>query len=676
MMTFRLRIGTKLAASAALAVLLTGAIVANDHLANSTVSALAIASRNAWRVQQHIITALFELRAVQNFSAAIRDANKTEEVRNSVDGLRPRALASQEQLQAAAGLATEVEHKDALARARTLVAEYTTTLESFASAKDKVLAARSKREQNLDTWIKEFKAIMNLAAIADLPNRPEITLLLAQANSHYKDAGIASMQSADGTDGQMVQQASEAAANAAEMLKRARMVLADEKMIAKVEELQSIVSAFKEIIPELSNASTVLARVITAEAQPKRVEVETLLPKIAEAANRQVDVSDAAAAAAAQDGDRVSLIVGLLVLVVLVGSAVLSMVSIARPVRRIGAVLLELAGGNRAVEIPGTTRSDEIGEAARAAQTFKENLVRIETMEREQKEAEQRAAAQRKAEMHKLADEFETAVGGIVQSVSSSSIELEAAADTLTKTADTTHRLAGSVAAASEQASANVQSVASAAEEMTSSIAQIARQVQDSAKIANQAVAQAQQTDARIGQLSHAAQRIGDVVKLITAIAEQTNLLALNATIEAARAGEAGRGFAVVANEVKALAGQTAKATDEISTHVAGMQAATEDSVAAIKQIGGTIAHISEIASTIAAAAEEQGVTTQEIARSVHQAAQGTSQVASNIGDVNKGAAETGSASSQLLASARALSTEGSKLKIEVENFLASVRAG
>jgi len=204
---------------------------------------------------------------------------------------------------------------------------------------------------------------------------------------------------------------------------------------------------------------------------------------------------------------------------------------------------------------------------------------------------------------------------------------------------------------------------------------EISRQVQESAKISGEAVKQARDTDARINALSQAAGRIGDVVKLITAIAEQTNLLALNATIEAARAGEAGRGFAVVASEVKQLASQTAKATDEISTQIAGMQTATQESVAAIKEIGGTIARISEIASTIAAAVEEQGAATQEIARNVGEAAKGTAQVASNITDVNRGAGETGSASSQVLSSAQSLSSESNHLKAEVDKFLSTVRA-
>ncbi len=349
---------------------------------------------------------------------------------------------------------------------------------------------------------------------------------------------------------------------------------------------------------------------------------------------------------------------------------------IVRPVSGLTGGMKDLAGGNFDVVLPGLGRADEVGEMARAVETFKVLLAEKAKREAEEKmQADARAAADRKATMHKLADEFQVAVGNIVDTVSSASTELEAAAGTLMKTAEVTQSLSGAVAAASEQASANVQSVASATEEMTSSVNEISRQVQESAKIAGDAVKQAQQTDNRINELSQAAGRIGDVVKLITAIAEQTNLLALNATIEAARAGEAGRGFAVVASEVKALAAQTGKATEEIGTQIAGMQSATKDSVAAIKEIGGTIGRISEIASTIAAAVEEQGAATQEIARNVGEAAKGTTQVANNITDVNRGATETGSASSQVLSSAQSLSGESNHLKLEVEKFLSTVRA-
>jgi methyl-accepting chemotaxis protein len=348
---------------------------------------------------------------------------------------------------------------------------------------------------------------------------------------------------------------------------------------------------------------------------------------------------------------------------------------ITRPLGGMTAAMQRLAEGDRAIEIPAQDRADEIGAMAGAVRVFKDKIIEAEQLRAERADAEQRAGEQRKAEMHRLADSFEAAVGNIVGAVSSAATELEATATTLTHTADITQQLSGSVAAASEEASANVQSVASATDEMAASVNEISRQVQESSNIARAAVKQAEKTDGQITELSHAAQRIGDVVKLITAIAEQTNLLALNATIEAARAGEAGRGFAVVAQEVKALAAQTAKATDEIGTQIGSMQAATQESVAAIKEIGGTINRISEIASTIAAAVEEQGAATQEIARNVQHAAHGTTQVAANIGDVNKGAGETGLASAQVLSFAQALSAEGSNLKTEVDKFLATVRA-
>ena len=348
---------------------------------------------------------------------------------------------------------------------------------------------------------------------------------------------------------------------------------------------------------------------------------------------------------------------------------------IAGPMAKLVMALQRLAKGEEAA-IAGAERGDEIGETARAVEGIKVMLA-----EKAQREAEERAAqdrnlaARRKAEMTKLADHFETAVGEIVETVSSASTELEASATTLTSAAETAQQLATAVASASEEASTNVQAVASATEEMGASIGEIGRQVQESSRISGEAVGQARKTDERITKLAQAASRIGDVTQLITSIAEQTNLLALNATIEAARAGEAGKGFAVVAQEVKQLASQTAKATSEISGQIAEMQAATQESVVAIKEISGTIGRISEIGTSIASAVEEQGAATQEITRNVQQAAAGTTEVASNITNVSRGAAETGSASSQVLSSAQSLANESNRLKLEMAKFLASVRA-
>ena len=348
---------------------------------------------------------------------------------------------------------------------------------------------------------------------------------------------------------------------------------------------------------------------------------------------------------------------------------------IAKPIRAVVELLQQLAAGKYDVGISGEERGDEVGDVAKTAVVFRENgLARIR-MEREQKEAEVRAAAQRRTDMLQLADGFERAVGEIVETVSSASTELEASASTLTSTAERSQELTTVVASASEEASTNVQSVASATEELSSSVNEISRQVQESARMASEAVGQARHTNERVGELSKAAARIGDVVELINTIAGQTNLLALNATIEAARAGEAGRGFAVVASEVKALAEQTAKATGEIGQQISSIQAATQESVGAIREISGTIERLSEISSTIAAAVEQQGAATQEISRNVQQAAQGTQQVSANITDVQRGAGETGSASTQVLSAAQSLSTDSNRLKLEVGKFLSSVRA-
>ncbi len=296
-------------------------------------------------------------------------------------------------------------------------------------------------------------------------------------------------------------------------------------------------------------------------------------------------------------------------LVLLVTLAVSMFVTrgITRPLQRMTVTMNDLAGGKLDVEVPGIGRRDEVGEMAKAVEIFKSNAVARQTLEAEQKEAEARGVARRKADMNKMADDFESAVGEIVETVSAASTRLEASAGTLTSTAEHAQELTTTVAAASEEASTNVQSVASATEEMASSINEIGRQVQELARMAGDAVGQARTTNDRVSELSKAAARIGDVVELINTIAGQTNLLALNATIEAARAGEAGRGFAVVASEVKALAEQTAKATGEIGLQVNGIQAATQDLVNAIKEISGTIEKLSEISSAIAAAVEAAG---------------------------------------------------------------------
>jgi methyl-accepting chemotaxis protein len=362
-----------------------------------------------------------------------------------------------------------------------------------------------------------------------------------------------------------------------------------------------------------------------------------------------------------------AIVVGIAVSLVLVRDVSNGIASIVEPMQA-------LAQGELTAHVPHQGERTEIGAMADTLQVFKKALVAKKTAdEAAAKDAE--AKIERGRRVDNITREFESMIGEIVNTVSSASSQLEASAGTLSSTAQRSKELATTVSAASEEATANVQSVASSTEEMASSITEISRRVQESARMANEAVGQARSTTDRVSELSKAATRIGDVVELINTIAGQTNLLALNATIEAARAGEAGRGFAVVASEVKALAEQTAKATGEIGQQITGIQAATHESVNAIKEISGTIEKLSEISSTIASAVEEQGAATQEISRNVQQAAQGTQQVSVNITDVQRGASETGAASSQVLSAAKSLSGDSGRLRAEVSKFLTSVRA-
>src|SRR5882672_2457419 len=348
---------------------------------------------------------------------------------------------------------------------------------------------------------------------------------------------------------------------------------------------------------------------------------------------------------------------------------------VTKPLTSVTASLTAIAEGNSDVEIDCHERMDEIGEIARTVAVFKNNSIERRRLREEQTAAAAAAIEQRKAELRAFVDEFQASVGGTLDKVLNSSGEFERVARQLTETARTTAGLSGQSAGASETASEHVRTAAVASDELSNSIAEITRRVQESNGIAADAVKQAAATDQRIAELSEAGARIGDVVKLITSIAEQTNLLALNATIEAARAGDAGRGFAVVAQEVKTLAGQTAKATEEIGSQIANMQLATRESVGAIKAIGQTIERISDIATSISGAVEQQRAATQNIAQSVRSAASGTADVVSNIRNAAQGAEETGESSNRMFTSAKALSAESLRLKAEVDKFLDGMRA-
>jgi methyl-accepting chemotaxis protein len=525
-------------------------------------------------------------------------------------------------------------------------------------------------------------------AYADLVKRVDTSTVVvaraAQRAETYRQAAFELLtETTDAGNARLLKVTQESSARVLENLGNVRKDVPEEaaEIDRQVDILKKAFAACKPVIEYA--ATTTTAEDNAKAAQRMRAECNGAVQDAVAAQIALVDHMTAFAKARADEQHDLAASEIREALIIAVVSAVVGMAialavgifGIGRPLGALVALLQRMAKGE-AVEMTGLGRKDEIGDTARAIEAVKQML-----QEKAREEADARirqdkiVAEQRNADMHKLADSFETAVGEIIEGVSSASTELEASAGTLTHTAEQGQRLATAVAAASEEAATNVQSVATATEELSSSVNEISRQVQGSARIANEAVEQARRTNARMSELSHAAARIGDVLELINTIAGQTNLLALNATIEAARAGEAGRGFAVVASEVKALAEQTARATEEIGQQISGIQGATQESVDAIKQISGTIEQLSEISSTIASAVEEQGAATQEISRNVQQAAQGTQEVSSNVTDVQRGATETGTASAQVLSAAQSLSADSNRLKLEVGRFLDTVRA-
>lgn len=466
--------------------------------------------------------------------------------------------------------------------------------------------------------------------------------------------------------------------NLAKALKAYEPLVSSEEEHAYLREFSKLSGEYRsgvdQVLALVHNSQDKAARELNRKVNLIGVKTDELLQKAVSLNNAGALAANDRAAATYDLAFKA--VLGLLGIAVVVGfgAAFLVVRNVTTGIASIVAPMQSLGKGDLTAAVPHQGEKTEIGAMADALQVFKQALI-------DKRDADAAAAAdaeekiRRGERVNAITKSFENMIGEIVEMVSSASIELEAAAGTLTATAAHSQQLSAVVASASSEASCNVQSVASATEELTSSVNEISRQVQQSAGIAGEAVEQARATNHRIGELAKAASRIGDVVELINTIAGQTNLLALNATIEAARAGEAGRGFAVVASEVKALAEQTARATGEISQHISGMQTATDESVDAIREIGDTISRMSEISSAIASAVEEQGAATQEIARNVQHAAHGTSQVSSNIADVERGATETGSASSQVLAAAQSLSSESTRLKTEVGKFLDAVRA-
>jgi methyl-accepting chemotaxis protein len=417
-------------------------------------------------------------------------------------------------------------------------------------------------------------------------------------------------------------------------------------------------------------------QIFNAESKPIYAQASEILGKLVDAKVQESNDASASANAAVQATIRNSLVAAAIAALFGLAAVIFFERTVLRAIDVITRRMATLAQGDHAAPIVGAERRDEVGAMAKALAVFRDGMIETERLRADQESNRLKTEAERRAAMLALAHRFEQSVGGVVSAVTASADELQVTAQSMTAIAEETARQSQTVANASEEMTQNVQTVASATEELSASIGEITGQMSESTRIVGQAVTQAADTNGKVKSLAEAAQKIGDVVRLINDIAGQTNLLALNATIEAARAGEAGKGFAVVASEVKTLATQTGKATDEIADQVRAIQEATQSSVEAIGGIASTIGRVSEISTVIASAVEEQGSATQEISRNVQQAAMGATEVSSNIGGVTTAAQQTGSAASQVLASAGELAKNGATLRREVDEFLRTVRAG
>jgi len=673
-MSLRLTIGAKLGISAAVGILLAGTIVVAQVVVGSRIEESTALVRNQQAIEKLSLQSNIVLRRMQAYTKDIRLTLDPAEVERLAAALTTDRAESAKLLGEAADLASLPANKERLQKIAGLLDAYAAASLEIAQIRKVEVVSHNSRDEVATQWGAPAEAVERALEMA--PDVAQMHAVLAGIDDDFQFMRANSWRYTTSRDPALLAAIHEAAARGKAGFAALRAGVAGVPSAAsRVDALAQTFDAYVVKLDEALPLTEKLNQIVEQRTLPTAAEAITLVREAIGVANKRVEEAQADAISAEEFGNTVIYgMVGLLILV-LVGSAIYAIFGIARPLAAMTRAMELIGRGELATTIPSATRGDELGEQAKVLGVFRDGLAEAKRLREETARLEVEAAAKRKADMLALAEQFEAAVGKIVEMVSSAATELQAAAQSLTATSEETAAQAAAVAAAAEEAATNVQTVAAAVEELAASASEIGQQVSQSTLVASRAVGEAGETNSRMTSLRADADKIGAIVGLIGDIAAQTNLLALNATIESARAGEAGKGFAVVAQEVKSLAEQTSKATAEISAQIGGMQGSTEDAVIAISSVGRTIGDINGIAAAIVAAVEEQGATTAAVARNVQQAAMGTNEVTTNIAAVLQAAEVSSSAATQVLSSASELARQSETLRGEVRKFVDHVRA-
>ena len=671
----RLGIGAKLALSMGVGVVLIGTLIASEQFNSGLLSRLAVAATEQQTTVVEILGIEGILQKAQIAGRDLRKANTREKIDADLTQLNEAASQVRAKISQLQELTTSEEIRGKVSEFRNRTLSYIDSLQRIGAQQAEILSLFQKLDGSEALWVRSFNQLVNSAEFAVLPNTSMIEGLINEASSRFMEARTATWRYFVLNEASQVVRITSGADQALQSLGYAKRDVKDIKVGGLIDRLQDVVPAYIQYLEATIRAIDTQNKIQSNEATSLENDARGLLQDIVAKANSLSSLATRDTELGAAQAEKRRLAVGGLVAILFFCVSVFASRTIGRPIEQISCVLGSLAQKNTDVQIPYVHRTDEIGDAARAASAFRESLLRMTEIEAEQARVENQARAQKKSEMERLANNFEQSIGEIVKSVSAASVEIETSASTLAKAADGTKQLATSVASAAEEASNNVRLVSDATAQISTSSGEVSRQSRASSDVAQQAVRQAELTDRRMEQLVNAAARIGEVVNLITTVASQTNLLALNAAIEAARSGEAGRGFAVVASEVKMLAQRTSDATGEIQAQVLGIQDSCQGSVLALKGIRGTVQQLAENALSTVNAVDLQSSTTHDIATTIRQLAQVTAEVASSVVEVNEGASKTEFASKNLLASAKTLAVESATLRSKAQEFLALVRA-